>query len=179
VTLHHQDQDQAPNGHHEGGYITVEPRSELNCHSARPWIPEVTIFVKTLLPSASVNNPYLELGLRAVLDSGGSQVLALGGGQGIRLEYELYNGGGGDNCGVHDDECPGGSSVKEVPWLLMWHAWLLDRTAATEAAAGGEGAEQGGGRREACYFQEHFDRASVTSARGGGGAPSDIRFIFK
>jgi hypothetical protein len=100
--------------HEVGGHLTIalERDSDRDSDGGGESSPplEVTIFVKTLTPSTSPDerSPFEELGLQALLNSGSSQVLAIGGGEVVRREYELYE--------------------NRIP-TLQWTVWPVSRPA--------------------------------------------------
>lgn len=107
---------------HDAGHISIVRKGENNTcdcitNVATHDFQEVTLYFKTLIPSCfpTERSPYDEMGLQALLDSGSTQVVVVGGGQVVGREYELY-----ETC---------------IP-SLHWYVWPV-----TRAAASGDGQE--------------------------------------
>lgn len=103
---------------HDTGHITIgrkEEKDTFDCapHASPKDFQEVPLYFKTLIPSCppTERSPYDEMGLQALLDSGSTQVVVVGGGQVIGREYELYE--------------------TRIP-SLHWYVWPVTRAAARD-----------------------------------------------
>ena len=114
---------------HEAGHVSIACEDDLLspcCDDKDHLLNEVTIFVKTLIPScrAHLRCPYAELGLQGLLNSKSMQIMTVGGGMGVGNEHDLYR--------------------THIP-SLRWHVWPVSRVSAHSPE-----------EHEECYFVKNF-----------------------